>query len=69
MKILTFIRGSAEDAVLIDFLTTKYAGPENSLMHRGSDEISSIQTQGTGTCAQRPYEGHDPGCRKENYNE
>ena len=53
-RLHSFVRGNAEDSVVIDFLTTKYAGPENSLMHRVSDEISAIQTKGLGLALKHP---------------
>lgn len=50
----SFVKGKGTDALIIDFLTPKYAGPENSLMHKMSDELSAIQTKGLGLALKNP---------------
>ncbi len=47
-KLHSFIKGKDKDAVIIDFLTTKYDGPDNSLMHPVSTDLSAIQADGLG---------------------
>lgn len=53
-RLHSFVKGTETDAVVIDFLTTTYAGPGNSLMHRVTDEISAIQTKGLGLALKDP---------------
>ena len=53
-RLHSFVKGTAADAVVIDFLTTTYSGPDNSLMHRMTDEISAIQTKGLGLALINP---------------
>ena len=50
----SFVKGKGTDALIMDFLTPKYAGPENSLMHKMSDELSAIQTKGLGLALKNP---------------
>ena len=50
----SFVKGEGTDALIIDFLTPKYAGPEDSLMHKMSDELSAIQTKGLGLALKAP---------------
>ena len=50
----SFVKGDGADALIIDFLTPKYAGPENSLMHKMSSELSAIQTKGLGLALREP---------------
>lgn len=50
----SFVKGEGEDALIIDFLTPKYAGPENTLMHKMSDELSAIQAKGLGLALKNP---------------
>lgn len=50
----SFVKGTAENAVVIDFLTPTYHGPANSLMHRVDGEISAIQTKGLGLALKSP---------------
>ena len=50
----SFVKGEGADALIIDFLTPKYAGPEDSLMHKMSDELSAIQTKGLGLALKDP---------------
>jgi len=50
----SFVKGSGENSVIIDFLTTKYEGPDNSLMHTVVPEISAIQTKGLGLALREP---------------
>ena len=50
----SFIKGEEPDAIIIDFLTPKYAGPEDSLMHKMSNELSAIQTKGLGLALKEP---------------
>lgn len=44
----SFVKGSGAGAVIIDFLTTEYDGPDNSLMHKIFPDITAIQTFGLG---------------------
>ncbi len=53
-RLHSFVKGTEADAVVIDFLTTTYAGPDNSLMHRMTEEISAIQTKGLGLALKDP---------------
>lgn len=70
----SFVKGSGDNSVIIDFLTTKYDGPDNSLMHMVESGISAIQTQGLGLALKDPrkytIEGkNDNGdCVQENIN-
>ena len=50
----SFVKGDGADALIIDFLTPKYAGPENSLMRKMSSELSAIQTKGLGLALREP---------------
>ena len=50
----SFVKGEGADALIIDFLTPKYAGPKDSLMHKMSDELSAIQTKGLGLALKDP---------------
>lgn len=50
----SFIKGEGADAIIIDFLTPKYAGPVDSLMHKMSNELSAIQTKGLGLALKEP---------------
>ena len=50
----SFVKGEGADTLIIDFLTPKYAGPEDSLMHKMSDELSAIQTKGLGLALKNP---------------
>lgn len=50
----SFVKGEGADALIIDFLTPKYAGPENTLMHKMSDELSAIQAKGLGLALKNP---------------
>ena len=46
------------EKIIIDFLTTTYDGPEDSLMHKFSEEISAIQTEGLGLAFINPIQCH-----------
>jgi hypothetical protein len=50
----SFVKGDGTDALIIDFLTPKYAGPTDSLMHKMSSELSAIQTKGLGLALREP---------------
>ena len=50
----SFVKGDGADALVIDFLTPKYAGPADSLMHKMSSELSAIQTKGLGLALKEP---------------
>ena len=50
----SFVKGDGTDALIIDFLTPKYAGPADSLMHKMSSELSAIQTKGLGLALREP---------------
>lgn len=50
----SFVKGEGANALIIDFLTPKYAGPADSLMHRMSNELSAIQTKGLGLALREP---------------
>lgn len=50
----SFIKGEGANALIIDFLTPKYAGPADSLMHKMSSELSAIQTKGLGMALRAP---------------
>ena len=50
----SFVKGEGANALIIDFLTPKYAGPADSLMHKMSSELSAIQTKGLGLALREP---------------
>ncbi len=50
----SFTKGKGADTLIIDFLTPKYAGPKDSLMHKMSDKLSAIQTKGLGLALKDP---------------
>ncbi len=50
----SFVKGEGANALIIDFLTPKYAGAADSLMHKMSDELSAIQTKGLGLALNNP---------------
>ena len=50
----SFVKGEGANALIIDFLTPKYAGPADSLMHKMSNELSAIQTKGLGLALREP---------------
>ena len=54
LRLHSFVKGTETDAVVIDFLTTTYAGPDNSLMHKMTEGISAIQTKGLGLALKDP---------------
>lgn len=53
-RLHSFVKRTDTDSVVIDFLTTTYSGPDNSLMHRVTDELSAIQTRGLGLALSHP---------------
>ena len=50
----SFVKGEGANTLIIDFLTPKYAGPVDSLMHKMSSELSAIQTKGLGLALREP---------------
>lgn len=50
----SFVKGEGANTLIIDFLTPKYAGPADSLMHMMSSELSAIQTKGLGLALRSP---------------
>ena len=58
LKKHSFVKEENGENIVIDFLTTKYDGPDNSKMHQISDDISAIQTLGLGLGFINPLKCH-----------
>ena len=58
LKHHSFVKEEAGEEIVIDFLTTKYDGPDDSRMHRISEDISAIQTLGLGLGFINPLKCH-----------
>lgn len=50
----SFSKMMGRNRVILDFLTTQYEGPDNSLMHALEDKLSAIQVEGLGLALQEP---------------
>lgn len=50
----SFTKTIGNTPVILDFLTTKYEGPDNSLMHAVEENLSAIQVEGLGLAFMDP---------------
>ncbi len=50
----SFSKTIGRNRVILDFLTAKYEGPDDSLMHALEDKLSAIQVEGLGLALQDP---------------
>lgn len=52
----SFIKKVGNTPVILDFLTTKYEGPETSLLHAVEENLSAIQVEGLGLALNDPLQ-------------
>ncbi len=57
----SFIKRVGVTPIVLDFLTTKYGGPENSLMREVEEHLSAIQVEGLGLALKDPLQVHVEG--------
>ena len=50
----SFSKMIGNSRIILDFLTTKYEGPDDSLLHTLEDKLSAIQVEGLGLALQEP---------------